>query len=72
MLMTLTNKRATEISFATLEFNQYLIAKPVWLDKMGFSDIGFEQGRILWLDREKLSKLFDDFLSGKFMNRMKW
>jgi hypothetical protein len=72
MTMTLTGNRATEISFATLEFNQYLIAKPVWLDKTGFPDIGFDQGRIVWLDREGLNKLFDDFLSGKFMNQMKW
>jgi hypothetical protein len=71
MMMTLTSTRATGISFATLEFNQYLIAKPVWLDKTGSPDIGFDQGRILWLDRERLNKVFDDFVSGKFMNRMK-
>jgi hypothetical protein len=66
LILHLTGARATQVVYATGEFNQYILSKPVWVDQSGMPDYGFDQGRYLTLDRAALDEVFDDFLSGKF------
>jgi hypothetical protein len=66
LILHLTGPAATQVTYVTEEFNQYLRSKPVWVDQSGMPDYGLDQGRYLTLDRAALSDVFDDFLSGKF------
>jgi hypothetical protein len=38
---------------------------PIYLDRRGSPDFGFARGQCLWLDRESLAAVFDDFLAGR-------
>jgi hypothetical protein len=72
LIMHFTGNQATLIQFVSLEFNRLVATKRVWLDKMGVSDIGLDQGRLLSLNRAMLSEVIDDFASGKFCDSFRY
>jgi hypothetical protein len=68
LMLHISGFRATKVVVASLEVNQLVNMKPVWLDHMGMPDIGLHQGRLLSLNRSLLAEILDDFASGKFSN----
>ena len=48
--------------------NKYSILNPFYLDKYGFSDIGFFRSQPLFLNQELYERVIDDLLSGNFTN----
>jgi hypothetical protein len=39
--------------------------RPIYLDRTGLPDYGFERRQCLWLDRGALAAVFDDFMAGR-------
>lgn len=52
--------------------NKYSILNPFYLDKDGFSDIGFFRSQPLFLSQELYERVIDDVLSGNFTNYLKY
>jgi hypothetical protein len=71
LVLHLTGREATKISFASSEFNVYMQAANAWVDQLGMPDVGIRQGRLLSLNRSVLAEIVDDFLSGKFNNNLR-
>jgi hypothetical protein len=70
LILHLTGPKATQVTYTTRQFGQYLRSRPVWVDQNGMPDYGLYQGKYLTLDRAALNDIFDDFLSGKFHDLM--
>jgi hypothetical protein len=71
LLMSFSGGDATSVRMASLQFNQYVYPDVFYVDKFGSPDIGFDRGQYLTLDREKLTVVFDDFLSGRMHDKLR-
>ena len=54
----------------SFRFNKYILCDPVWLNKHGAPDYGMVRGDYLMLDRDELSKVWDDYLSGRVHDKL--
>jgi hypothetical protein len=71
LVLHVTGNRASQIQIASLEFNVYFNAADAWLDKNGTPDHGFNQGKLLSLNRSIFAEVLDDYLSGKFHGKIR-
>ena len=70
MLIITTGYEATKVMIVSFRFNKYILCDPVWLNKHGAPDYGMVRGDYLMLDRDELSKVWDDYLSGRVHDKL--
>jgi hypothetical protein len=66
LMLYLTGPRLSQVVIRSLELNMNIANTDVWLDEIEMPDIGLEQGRLLRLNKTRLAKVLDDYMSGKF------
>jgi hypothetical protein len=71
LALSLAGIWATKVFFVSLEFNEVVAVEPIYLDRTGQPDYGFERSQYVTLNRENLARVFDDFVSGRMCGRVR-
>ena len=63
--IVVSGTNASTVIYTSIQFGRYVLADPIYLDQSGGPDYGLRRGQCIVLDRDKLMKVWDDFISGE-------